>query len=486
MKVLLINPNSYFISSYFVLRHFLPPIAPLGLAYIASMLESLGITVRIIDMFADKMTNNEVLKIIKNINPDIVGFSVLTSVENEVRDLIKKIKEINKKITIILGNTHASIFAQEFLEENIADIVVRSEGEIPMIEICQHFNDKDSFSEIKGISYRLKEGIFHNSDYNGIEDLDILPLPAFHLLDLDKYRNFPLLSIYDSRFLPISASRGCTYSCYFCAQGAISKKFRYRNMKSVVDEIEYMHKKFKAIYFCFTDAFFPFSEITCFEFCEEILKRGLNKKIKWITETRVDKVNNKSLKMMKEAGLYLIMYGIEVGNQEVLDKIDKKTTLQQARDAIRYTKENGILSVGLYILGLPGETVNNYKETIRLSKELDCDISKFNIAIPYPGSRFFNEYMRYRKIKDPHQYTSLSWFNYINNNLSYPFNELNFLKLASIQRRAMIYFYCRPKIIFKLIYKKIINYRNLFYGIYWILTMVILEIFYKFYIKINN
>lgn len=476
MKVLLVNPNSKFINSHRLYRQFLPPVAPLGLAYIAAILEANGVDTSIIDMFANKISQKQILEIIKDTKPELVGFSVLTPVVNDVNDLVSKIRSINSRAKIVLGNTHASCFAHQLLEEDSADIVVRGEGEISMLRLCKTLSDGGNLAKVNGISYSNNGDIFHNPDGEIVENLDDLPFPAFHLLDLDRYKEFPLLSVYNSRFLPISASRGCPYCCYFCSQDRITKKPRYRDVRRVVDEMEYMHQRFKAGYFGFTDAYFPFSESTGLEFCEEIMNRNLHKKIRWITESRVDKVSKRLLRQMKKAGLHLIMYGIETGNEKVLDRIDKKTTLQQARQAISYTKEAGILSLGLYMLGLPGETKQTCKETIRFAKELDTDIAKFNIAIPYPGSQFFKDCLEGKKIKNPERFTG--WYDSFSLNseeLMPCHNRLNYRELVNLQRKAMICYYFHPRIVLRSFLKDIVTPEYLLCGAYWLFYMLFLN-----------
>lgn len=483
MKVLLINPNSKLINSHSIYRQFFPPIVPLGLAYIAAILEANGINVDVLDLFADRMSEKQILKIIKNKAPNIIGFSVLTPVVNETKYLIRRIRCLNNNAKIILGNTHASYFSHQFLEEGLADIVVRGEGEIPVFRICETLKKNGNLSEIKGISYRMNGNIFHNRGEEIVEDLDDLPFPVFHLFNLDRYRDFPLLFINNARFLPISASRGCPYQCYYCSQNMITKKVRYRNVKRVVDEMEYMHKTFEVRYFCFTDANFPFSESQGTEFCNEIMKRGLNRKVRWCTETRVDKINKKLLREMKKAGLYLIMFGIEVGNQEILTKMNKKTSLQEVKRAIGYVKENGILSLGLFMLGLPGETKETCEETIHFAKEVDCDMVKFNIAIPYPGSKFFKDFYRNNResFREPERFNP--WYDWLAKEQKpiYVPEGMTAHDLIGLQRRAMFKFYLRPKKIIGF-FKKV-SIHKLLLGAYILTSRYFFYLIYKIFDK---
>ncbi|MBM3245302.1 MAG: cobalamin B12-binding domain-containing protein, partial [Candidatus Omnitrophica bacterium] len=141
MKTLLVNPSSKYINSHKLYRQFLPPIAPLGLAYIAAVLEANKFDVDIIDMYADRISGSELLKIIKDRKPQLIGFSVLTSVIDDVRCLVSGIRSVDKETKIVLGNTHASFFADSLLKEGLADIIVRGEGEYSMLDICKSLDN---------------------------------------------------------------------------------------------------------------------------------------------------------------------------------------------------------------------------------------------------------------------------------------------------------------------------------------------------------
>ena len=225
MKVILINPNSTLAAGSRRYRRFLTPLLPMGIAYIAAVLEKNGIETIIIDQFANKISNRELAEKINVINPQVVGISCLTSTMNNVEDLCRQIK-VNRR-WVVLGNIHPTIFADELLRRNIANIVVRGEGEFSMLEILLAINKNKSFKDIKGISYSFNGRIYHNREGGLIEDLDKLPYPAWHLFNLKYYREAPLISIYDL-VLPIQASRGCPFRCTFCAQDRIYKKPRYR------------------------------------------------------------------------------------------------------------------------------------------------------------------------------------------------------------------------------------------------------------------
>lgn len=476
MKVLLINPSSSLVDDSWACRKFFTPIPSLGLAYIASILEKTGYEVSIIDQFADKITDKELLNIVKKDSPQIIGFSALTSVIQNVKKLVTGIREFSRDSKIIVGNLHGTCFPDEVLREGIADIVVRGEGESTMLELCQLFIERESLEGLPGISFKIDGKIIHNPDRGLIDNLDSLPFPAWHLFDLDNYIHHPMLGISGARALPITASRGCPYRCYYCSQDKTYNRVRYRNLNNVVEEIKYFNDIFNINFFGFCDAYFPFNEESGIEFSNLIIRNGLHKKIKWFTETRVDKVTPRLLRAMREAGAHIIMYGIEVGNVEILQSLNKGTTLEEAKIAIKETKKAGILAQGLFMLGLPGETEKSCRDTIKFAKELNCDFVKFNIATPYPGSKFFEDFRKTKIFSKPEILTS--WIDWTNQsgNLAYTPKSMNSETLKYLQRMAMMSFYLRPKIILKHMISGTISCENIFYGGLWLLLLYLKNI----------
>ncbi|MBL7197047.1 MAG: cobalamin-dependent protein [Candidatus Omnitrophica bacterium] len=471
MKVLLINPASSLINKSWAYRKFFTPIAPLGVAYVAATLKEDGVDVSICDQFAEKISNKDLLERIKRDRPQIVGFSALTPVMSDIRRLVLGIREVSGHSKIVMGNIHGTCFPEEVLKEGHADIIVRGEGEHTMRQLCDSLNKGSDLKDLPGISFRSNGQIVHNRDRELIEDLDLLPFPAWHLLDPDNYLEVPLAAIYKARAFPIIASRGCCYRCYYCSQDKMYNRVRIRDLNKVVDEMEYFNTRLNIKYFGFSDAYFPLDEKSGLEFCDLVIKRKLNKKLKWCTETRVDKVSARLLKVMKEAGAHLIMYGVEVGNAKVLESIHKGTTLEQAECALRQTRKAGIISQGLFMLGLPGETEATCRDTINFAKKLDCDIVKFNIAIPYPGSLFFEEHKMTEAIKEPEKFTS--WFDWTGSTGELIFcpEGMESRTLRYLQRRAMLEFYVRPKVIFRHLCNRTISLRNIFYGGIWLISL---------------
>jgi len=470
MKVILINPLSDLARSSTYFRS-VTPLPPLGLASLAAVLKNRGLDVLVEDQYASCIGNEALVKKIADFSPQIIGFSCLTTAMSNVKRLVKLIKQAGLSGHIILGNIHPTIFTDETLENGCADIIVRGEGEESLLETIIALEKGQGLKTIKGISYLDRGKIFHNKDRQILEDLDSLPYPDWNCLDLNYYKRYPMLGIYNSLVLPVQASRGCAYNCLFCSQDKFYKKPRYRKISKVVDEIEFLYSRFRMKYVGFTDAYFPFSKQSGLEFCDEFIRRKLHKKIKWFTETRVDMVDNQLMRRMKESNLYLVMYGFESGNQKVLDSTDKRTTLEQARKAMEYTKKYNIRSLGLFMLGLPSDTNETCAQTVRFAKELDCDLVKFNIAVPFPGSVFFeeNKYKMGNIDKIDSKFTSWHDWSSSVGEIIYSSSAITKRELTDLQRKGMFSFYMRPRIILKHLLKGTFSLPDLIFGAFLLL-----------------
>ncbi|MDD5109018.1 MAG: radical SAM protein [Candidatus Omnitrophica bacterium] len=464
MKLLILNPISDIATPGQRYRSVISFVPPVGIAYLAGALIQAGIDVDVEDQFASGNTNEYIADKIRREKYELIGISCLTPSISNIKRLARLIREINLDIKIVLGNIHATVFPEEMLKEATGDIVVRGEGEYVFVEVVKAIGQKKKLEEVKGISFISNGRIVHNPDSYLTEDLDQIPYPAWQTFAFDLYKRYPMLGIYNEIILPIQASRGCTHNCIFCSQNIMYKKPRYRNTEKVLDEIEYMHEKYKIRYFGFNDAYFPFSVEHGLDFCERLMKRGLHKKIRWITETRVNKVNLELLKKMRQAGLRLIMYGFEVGNQSILDSIRKQTTLKQAEDAMSYTRKAGVQSLGLFMLGLPQDTEETCRQTIDFAIRLSPDIAKFNITIPQPGSELYNSCKDSLINAKPEDFTSWSDWISPNGSIIYAPKNITREKLLYLQREAMFRYYINPRHILRLLLKRGFHVKDMYLG----------------------
>jgi len=383
MSVLLIDPQRSSIGKGNVWRAINRSLPTLGLAYIASFLEKKGIKVSIIDLKVQMLDIPHIIAILKNTKPDFVGITATTVQINAALEIAKLIKDFDKNINIVMGGPHPHIFAEDLLKLDSIDYVIRGEGEYTFWELVSGKN----LSSIYGLAYKLNDDIISNPLRPPISDLDTLPFPARHLLPMDRYRPSP--GRY--RRLPatsIITSRGCPGKCTFCYTDILGQATRFRSARNIADEIKDLIERYKIKEISFYDDTFTTSRRNVRELCSIILNEKID--ITWSCMSRVDCVDKQTLQMMKNAGCHLICYGVESGDETILNNINKKIHLEQAKEAVELTKKTKINVMASFMIGNPGETEETIKKTIRYALELDPDLYVFNITTPFPGTAMFN------------------------------------------------------------------------------------------------
>jgi anaerobic magnesium-protoporphyrin IX monomethyl ester cyclase len=375
MDILLVNPPPRQIQREDII------VPPLGLAYIASLLETSGHRVEIIDAFALQQTWEIFETGIKDRTPDIIGLSGMTPViDNTIRaaGICRKYCRY-----LVAGGPHVTVFVQKIFQQiPELDFAVYGEGEYTFLELANALEKGADLSGIKGLATR--EGV--NQPRELSKTLDAMPFPAKHLLPTDCYR-YPFAK--NGRVTTMFTSRGCPYHCKFCDKSVFGSIWRLRSAKNVVDEIEEIVNEYKIHYIVIYDDLFTVNKGRVIEICKDILQRDLN--VKWKCEGRVDLVDEDALKWMKKAGCSMIAYGVESGNQKSLDYLNKKITIQQIEQAFEMTRRAGIKTMSYFILGIPVETFDEALHTIDFAKKIKTDFAQFSILSPFPGTELYDE-----------------------------------------------------------------------------------------------
>ncbi|MCL4430246.1 MAG: B12-binding domain-containing radical SAM protein [Candidatus Bathyarchaeota archaeon] len=410
MKVLLVNPPQTFYPGSD------PPAGnlPLGLMYIAAVLQKNGYAVEIMDAFMAgaefEEKNGEAVTIglplkrieeeIRSRNPDIVGIAgPFTSQIGHAIAVSKAAKEANPNILTVVGGPHITLVPKEFLEEaKTVDIAVTGEGEYAMLEIAQYFEGKKSLSEIKGIVYRQNGAVTVNERRPFIEDLDELPYPAYDLVDMESYLNPKKIGYrsFQNRAVSMVTSRGCPFNCCFCAVHLhMGQGFRAHSAEYVLNHIQFVVDKYKVKNIFFEDDNLTL-DLKRFEaICDGIISRKI--KIGWETPNgvRADCLNLELLRKMKQSGANSIFVGVESGDQRILDKvICKSLDLNRVVEFAKNAKEIDLKTGAFYIIGFPGETKENMQRTVdfalMLKRKYDVGMHLF-AATPSYGTRLYEE-----------------------------------------------------------------------------------------------
>lgn len=413
---------------------------PLGIAHIAAVLEHAGIKVSLIDAAVMSYGLDRTAERIIETNPDIVGISILTPLYIKSVSLIKIIKEKMPSVVIMVGGPHVTTFKEKVLADcKEIDIAIIGEGEYTCLDVVNTLSTGGNLEDVKGIVYRDGNGIAVNEPRDLIKNLDDLPFPARHLLPMKSYK--PLPNQYKRQpVVSMIVSRGCPYSCIYCFE-SIGKKFRIRSPEKVVSEVKEVMEKYGAKEISFWDDNLMLNKKWLREFCTLLIKNKLN--IVWSCYGRVNQADKELLSLMKSAGCWNIFYGIESGNQDLLDLIRKDITLEQAVNAIRWTKAAGIEVRASFMLALPGETPEKALNTIKFAKEIDPDYVQFCITTPYPGTELYKTAKEYGTlIEDYSKFTV--W-----EPVFVPVGYKDIDEIMQIQKKATSEFYFRPSYIIK-------------------------------------
>ncbi len=351
------------------------PTSPhMGIAYLAAVVREKGHEIGIMDMRLGYDTPY-LLEKLEKFRPNYVCITSVAMEHQSVYDIISAINE--KGYKVIIGGPHVSSIKKKILSECKADFAVKGEGEEPIVK----FLAGEPLGQIKGLIWKDGENVVENSDNPFLRQLDEMPFPAFEMFELNKYMD---------KKLPIITSRSCPYRCTFCSINlTMGFGFRPRSAESVVNELEHWHKMgYK--YFGFNDDNFTLIPSRAEKICDQIVEKGL--KIKWELRNgiRIDRVYEGLLRKMKAAGCIYIGYGVESAHQDILDNIKKDLKIEKVRDAILLTDKVGIKKGAFFIIGLPGDTFEKFKETLKFALSLPLDEVRMYNAIPYPGTELYN------------------------------------------------------------------------------------------------
>lgn len=412
MKVSIINPPNIDSKSYMARAqnrwpHSVPrgsffrakifPTYPLFLAYEAAVLEKDGFKVSLTDAAKENLSRQDLVKTLTKEQPRLVVVEI--AAPSLISDL-KLVKAIKKELDahICLIGPHATVFAEEIMKSYpFVDSITKGEYFITLRDLARAIDENGNLGKVRGLVYRQGENIVESAPRPPISSLDDLPFPARHLLDPKDY----YLGHYTYRpQIMMMSSLGCPYQCIFCLwpRTIVGHKFRPRDPRKVVDEIEHVIEKYGAREIYFDDDTMNVTVGHMIGIADEIIRRGV--KIPWICEMRVDNVTKEMLRKMKKADCVKILFGVESGNQKILDNCKKGITSEMIRETFRLCDEVGIKTHATVMFGLPGETKETIEETMCFIIELESDTIQCSIAQAYPGTAWYDDAVREGSLKE--------------------------------------------------------------------------------------
>jgi anaerobic magnesium-protoporphyrin IX monomethyl ester cyclase len=362
-----------------------PP--PLFQMYAASVARKAGLEVKLWDAPILGLDFQQQVGELKSYSPQMVVVNTSTASFDYDLELIKMVKNAFNPVVVAVG-PHVTALAMDVMQgiEEI-DVVALGEYDEAIRDVALNLDD---LSKVKGIVFREGGKVSSTGRRELIKNLDSLPYPAWDLVDIHRYWE----SMFPKTKRPVAtvmSSRGCNYHCSFCLypQVLFQQKLRLRDLKCVIDEIQWLKNEFGARFFYFEDDNFTASWKRVENFCHLLLEKDLN--ITWGCLSRTDRVTEERIRLMKASGCFLIKYGVESGVQETLDAIDKKKVLDEVIHAFAVTKKIGIMTHATVMIGAPNETKETVHQTREFVKKLAPDSVQFSICTPLPGTKFWEE-----------------------------------------------------------------------------------------------
>jgi anaerobic magnesium-protoporphyrin IX monomethyl ester cyclase len=361
---------------------------PLGLLYLARILEDQGDTVRILDFSAEPYDPQKITRALSG--ADAVGVTLLSPALEQGKQIISAIKQEQPDLPVIIGGPHCTLLPGTVLQETKADISVQGDAETLITDLRSALLKEKPLAEIPGVSIRRNDNIIHGPPAEPQKNLDTIPFPARHLLKHLVYGREYNPRLNAGEFTSIITSRGCPYSCRFCSRGSVSMHhYQTRSPDNILAELRDIQQQgYRHV--TFVDDCFPVNINHALTLFEGIINESLNLKFT-ITASRVDLADETLYKKMKQAGVAHIQFGLESGNQDVLDYFQKHTTVEAIRKAVHLSHDTGFFTIGSFIFGAPFETTEHFKKTLRFACSLPLNSASFLPLRYMVGSDLWNE-----------------------------------------------------------------------------------------------
>jgi radical SAM superfamily enzyme YgiQ (UPF0313 family) len=378
-----------------------------ALIYLAAVLEKNGISVKIIDLRPDPAEGHSLADLeaicaerILARNPDFVGFTCLTADYNCIDRIARELRAEGFGGTVIAGGHHPTFCPGDFFAQpGIYDYVVVGEGEQTLLELINCLRSNGDASEVAGLAYRENGSLHRTAARVLLDDIDTLPPPAYHLLDMGDYTR-PTTGLIRHILISgaaILTTRGCPYKCTYCGNPSLwathkyKKVVRKRSVDSVLDELELLADKYRIDAFYIADDAFTIGEDRVRRFCEGLIARKLD--LAWACQTHVNLFTDNMARWMRDAGCLQVEFGVESGSDRVLKEMKKRTTTARIRRAFETARRHGLRTLANVMINTPTETERDLKKTVSFTRALKPTVYSYAVTVPMVGTEIYEKYV---------------------------------------------------------------------------------------------
>ena len=383
---------------------------PLGMGYLASSILEAGHKAEIIDCGPHNYTYEDVKRILRKSKPDAIGVSANIAIKRQSKTIVQSLKE-EFDVPIFMGGGLATTFPEKTLKENPhLKFILVGEAEKTLPLALEALEGKKSFKDIPGIGYKEDGKIIITEPSKPIMDLDEIPPPAWHLFDIPAYKPLPLQYV-KLPVVPYLTSRGCPYGkCAFCFQSGISaQKYRRHSVDRVIDDFKILTEKFKVKEVAFWDDIFFVNEKWVLEFCRKLKEENID--IPWQAYCHINTITKKMIDAAAKTRCWNIAVGYESGNQDVLNKVNKGTTLEKTMEITKIIHDNKITTRGFFVIGLPGDSPEGAQRTAQFAIDMDLTFAQFNVLFPEYGTKLYFDALNKGMITE--EYTTRAGASYV-------------------------------------------------------------------------
>ena len=385
------------------------PLPPMGLGYLASIAERSGIQVKILDclmrgweheedvnenLVRVGLSDKEIQEQIMQFQPDIIGINCQFSRQYKIHhQMFSLIKNIDPRIIVVAGGAHVTVCPQDVLNDENCDYILTGEAEESFRELIESLQQDTVVSNIDGLGWKTGNKLYFNKKLGFIKDLDAIPFPAYHLMELNKYFGLDAShgKRHKKRFCPIITSRGCPAKCTFCSAHQVwGNKYRVRSVDNVLEEMRLLKDQYDIEEIMFEDDNVTADAKRAKILFSRMIEEGFD--FVWDTPNGVGvwSMDEEMIDLMKKSGCINLNFPVESGSQRVLkDIIKKPLTVEKVKGLVRYCKAIGLDHSMFLVIGMPGEKLSDMWESFKLAAECGCFTPHISVATPYPGTQLY-------------------------------------------------------------------------------------------------